>query len=50
MWKNGEFGLYQKPLNISLIIARIYDGVLTVIFILLYWIFTSGIPCGEKAL
>lgn len=27
-----------------------YEGVLFVIFILLYCTFTSGIPCGEKAL
>lgn len=28
-----------------------YEGVLGVFgFVLLHWIFTSGIPCGEKAL
>lgn len=27
-----------------------YEAVLIVILILLYCIFTSGIPCGEKAL
>lgn len=46
---------FYCPLNycldvLGLITAWMNEGVLIVIFTLLHWIFTSGIPCGEKAL